>query len=236
VRRIIVLHPSHHVYLDGCAISNASTIETPLGPLKTCEETREALLSGPGNFTLTNRQVDEDEHSGEMQYPFIRHCIDLASKIGTSSINDIKVLPIMIGSISPSREREYAGYLSSLLLSADTFFVISSDFCHWGRRFEYNPYDKSKGEICDYIEWLDRLGMEKISMQDPGAFAEYLRTYKNTICGRHPIGVLLNCLDVVKREEGRVFGVTFEKYEQSERVKRGNGSSVSYASGVVDGV
>ena len=26
----------------------------------------------------------------------------------------------------------------------------------------------------------------------PEAFAEYMRQYKNTICGRHPIGVLLN--------------------------------------------
>ena len=26
----------------------------------------------------------------------------------------------------------------------------------------------------------------------PEVFTEYLRQYKNTICGRHPIGVLLN--------------------------------------------
>lgn len=26
----------------------------------------------------------------------------------------------------------------------------------------------------------------------PGPFADYLKQYKNTICGRHPIGVLLN--------------------------------------------
>jgi hypothetical protein len=27
---------------------------------------------------------------------------------------------------------------------------------------------------------------------DPQAFADYLSTYKNTICGRHPIAVLLH--------------------------------------------
>ena len=27
---------------------------------------------------------------------------------------------------------------------------------------------------------------------DPRAFAEYQAEYRNTICGRHPIGVLLN--------------------------------------------
>ena len=28
--------------------------------------------------------------------------------------------------------------------------------------------------------------------QDPGKFAEYLEKTKNTICGRHPIGILLH--------------------------------------------
>lgn len=37
--------------------------------------------------------------------------------------------------------------------------VCSSDFCHWGSRFRYQPHDKSHGEIADYIEWLDREGM-----------------------------------------------------------------------------
>lgn len=27
--------------------------------------------------------------------------------------------------------------------------------------------------------------------RDPAAFTEYLHTYRNTICGRHPISVLL---------------------------------------------
>lgn len=34
--------------------------------------------------------------------------------------------------------------------------------------------------------------MDIIEAMDPVAFAEYLKKYQNTICGRHPIGVLLN--------------------------------------------
>ena len=34
--------------------------------------------------------------------------------------------------------------------------------------------------------------MDVIEKLDPGGFCEYLRKYRNTICGRHPIGVLLN--------------------------------------------
>ncbi len=34
--------------------------------------------------------------------------------------------------------------------------------------------------------------MDIIESMDPVAFGEYLKKYQNTICGRHPIGVLLN--------------------------------------------
>jgi predicted class III extradiol MEMO1 family dioxygenase len=32
-KRVFILGPSHHVYLDGCALSKCSTYETPIGSL-----------------------------------------------------------------------------------------------------------------------------------------------------------------------------------------------------------
>lgn len=34
--------------------------------------------------------------------------------------------------------------------------------------------------------------MSLIEMMDTAGFADYLKKFGNTICGRHPIGVLLN--------------------------------------------
>ncbi|KOB65512.1 SWI5-dependent HO expression protein 3 [Operophtera brumata] len=78
-------------------------------------------------------------------------------------------------------------------------FVISSDFCHWGARFRYTWRDKTS-PIHQSIEWLDRQ-----------PFTDYLNKYGNTICGRHPIGVLL-------------------QYAQSSQCVTAQDSSVSYAS------
>jgi MEMO1 family protein len=33
IEHILMLHPAHHVYLQGCAVSGASVLETPLGDL-----------------------------------------------------------------------------------------------------------------------------------------------------------------------------------------------------------
>ena len=70
--------------------------------------------------------------------------------------------------------------------------MISSDFCHWGHSFDYMPYDKERSSsISGFIEKMDKQGIEKIEQQDGKAFNAYLQSTENTICGRHPIGVLL---------------------------------------------
>jgi hypothetical protein len=87
--------------------------------------------------------------------------------------------------------RIFAPYLDD----PSNFFVVSSDFCHWGSRFRYTPVDRTSSfesaqrPVHEYIEWLDREGMTAIEAQDGHRFNAYLKKHKNTICGRHPIAV-----------------------------------------------
>ena len=53
----------------------------------------------------------------------------------------------------------YGRILAPYFADPKNFFVISSDFCHWGRRFRYQPYDKAAGAIHESIEAMDREGM-----------------------------------------------------------------------------
>jgi len=77
---------------------------------------------------------------------------------------------------------------------------------------------------------------------DPGeahtAFADYLVRTQNTICGRHPIGVLLGALTVIGKgeEDGGMSKETlirWVKYDHSSDCVRLEDSSVSYASAFV---
>ena len=70
-----------------------------------------------------------------------------------------------------------------------TLFVVSSDFCHWGKRFRFtHKFDEFTDEdIYKSIEKLDRQGMTLIEQQDLAGFQSYLSETKNTICGRYPI-------------------------------------------------
>uniref|UniRef100_A0A7S4HWQ8 Protein MEMO1 n=2 Tax=Odontella aurita TaxID=265563 RepID=A0A7S4HWQ8_9STRA len=188
-----------------------------------------------------DRHIDEAEHSGEMQYPYIAKAIVDAAQGRAGGERDdtvleCRVLPIMVGALGTSAERRFGRILAPYLSRPEVFTVVSSDFCHWGRRFGYAPNGEGSprqhNEIAEYIEWLDRQGMNQIELQRPGAFADYLRTYSNTICGRHPIGVWLHAL-AANREAGReTTDVRFVRYAQSGRVKNMDESSVSYASAV----
>ena len=85
----------------------------------------------------------------------------------------------------------------------ENLFIVSSDFCHWGDRFDFmyltEKVDKQSNTISKQIEKLDKEGIRCIVEQDADKFGEYLETTDNTICGRHPIGVLLECLKQMDR-------------------------------------
>lgn len=222
IKRVFILGPSHHKSLPGCALTQTHTYETPLYDLKVDSEVTEELLA-TGKFDKMSISVDEDEHSIEMHLPYI-------AKVMQSKRNNFTVVPVLVGSTTHEKEAMYGKIFSKYLQNPENLFVISSDFCHWGKRFRYTYYDKSKGAIHQSIEDLDKTGMNIIEQLDTAGFYKYLDRYSNTICGRHPIGIFLNAVNDMK-SSGASF--KFHNYAQSSKCKKSDDSSVSYAAGTL---
>jgi MEMO1 family protein len=174
---------------------------------------------------------------------------------------EISVIPILVGAIDKKKEKAFGRILAPYLASTDTFFVISSDFCHWGTRFSYTfyfpqyppgstppiwlsrstalPRELSAFPIHESISALDHEAMELITLPPNTAhqahifLAEYLARTKNTICGRHPIGVLLGALTVLQEEHAKSPHLQWVRYEQSSQCLTIKDSSVSYASAFI---
>ncbi|KAF4622838.1 hypothetical protein D9613_001848 [Agrocybe pediades] len=248
IKRVFILGPSHHFYLNGCALSNCKEHETPIGNLPLDLDTIKELKD-TGNFETMSLKADEDEHSIEMHLPYVRKMF---------AGMDIRIVPIVVGSITQRTEASFGSILAPYLASDDTFFVISSDFCHWGTRFQYTfyypepaPSDKagiilsrsngpSDGHaIHESISRLDHEGMEALTMPPLTAeaahsqFAKYLAQTKNTICGRHPIGILLGALSALEKSNDIKPELRWVRYEQSSHCHSIRDSSVSYASAYV---
>ncbi|KAK6183286.1 hypothetical protein SNE40_010792 [Patella caerulea] len=224
VKRVFILGPSHHVRLSGCALSTTEKYQTPLFDLHIDSKIYEELYA-TGSFENMSLDTDESEHSIEMHLPYI-------AKVMESRRDEFTIVPILVGSLSPEKEQHYGKLLSRYLADPESLFVISSDFCHWGRRFHYTDYDQTKGEVWQSIEALDKKGMDIIEKMDPVGFTKYLLDYQNTICGRHPIGILLNCIDAIRKNgNGYKMSFKFTKYSQSSQCTSLQDSSVSYAAG-----
>ncbi|KAJ2295964.1 hypothetical protein IWW55_005262, partial [Coemansia sp. RSA 2706] len=87
--------------------------------------------------------------------------------------------------------------------------------------------------IWESIRRLDTAGMEAIAQVDHALFREYMDETENTICGNHPISVLLaavNALYPPDGSDGDGPRLRFIKYDQSSKVHSPSDSSVSYAS------
>nr|CAG4652008.1 EOG090X09ZA [Triops cancriformis] len=222
VKRVFILGPSHHVRLSGCALSTAVKYKTPLYDLTIDTEVYDELHA-TGSFEWMSLETDEDEHSIEMHLPYV-------AKVFENYKDAFTIVPILVGSLSTDKESHYGGILAKYLADPANLFIISSDFCHWGQRFRYTYYDRSCGEIHQSIEQLDHQGMSIIEQLDAVGFADYLKKYANTICGRHPIGVLLNAVQHLKKTlNGHRLSLKFLNYAQSSRCRSSSDSSVSYA-------
>lgn len=128
-------------------------------------------------------------------------------------------------------------------------------FCYRGTRFSYTYYypepapsatpaiklsgaaRPSAGHaIHESIRRLDHEAMELLTLPPSSAadahaaFSNYLAKTKNTICGRHPIGVLLGAMALLEKETEVHPVVKWVRYEQSSACLTVRDSSVSYAS------
>jgi AmmeMemoRadiSam system protein B len=229
--RVVILGPSHHVYMRSCGLTGADRLATPLGDLSVDTSLiQDWITQHPDLFQRISKQVDEDEHSLEMQLPFLAYIFRK---------RPVRVVPVMCGALSISKEQECGRFFAKVLEERGTLLIISTDFCHWGRRFRYTRgcgdeayrlrHEKAL-PLHQYIRALDSTGMRLIASKDAEAFGEYLQETGNTICGRHPLSVLLWALQDVAFPP--CWRIEFLHYAQSSACTDEQDSSVSYVAGV----
>lgn len=235
------------MYIANATISQCTHYKTPMGDLR-LDTTTIMELHRTGKFGKMTKSVDEEEHSLEMHLPYIYKV--LSRNFGKPA-EFPPLIPIMVGNTSPAKEREYGAIFAPYLEDETSVFIASSDFCHWGLRFSYTYYlpssetdtedgihlsarDKPEGPpIYAAIEHVDRRGMEIIESGDYDAYINYLETTGNTICGRHPIGIVMcarESLKAARKLNSRSTNYRFVRYERSSQCKKITDSSVSYAS------
>jgi len=124
--RVVVIGPSHRVYLKGTSIADYDRYETPFGTLPIERGTVEELKE---KFGLVFIPEAHQEHSTEVQMPFVKTYDPEAS-----------VVELVYGDEDPNR---LAQIISYLLEDPKTVVVISTDLSHY--------YDVQKAKRLDSI-------------------------------------------------------------------------------------
>jgi MEMO1 family protein len=115
IRRIVLIGPSHRVYLQGMAVPSAATFRTPLGSIPVDADLKAALLRR--DDVIEADAPHALEHSLEVQLPFLQLLFD-----------DFTLLPLVLGSASP---QQVGGALEDAWGDDTTLVLVSSDLSHY---------------------------------------------------------------------------------------------------------
>ncbi|KAG6298908.1 hypothetical protein E4U09_000441 [Claviceps aff. purpurea] len=243
--RVFVLGPSHTYYLQGCAVTTYGKHATPYGNLRVDLETLQKVKDA-GRMKDIPTSNDRAEHSLEMHLPYLyKRCEETFGAPDEFPT----IVPILIGDLDRDGEKSVGRLLAPYLRDEQNAFIISSDFCHWGANFQYMVYSPENDPtklmnlrvsdappvglpIHETIKVLDEATMDAVKSGSHDAFVDNLELTRNTVCGRHPIGVAMAALEIIAQEtkdptKGR-FKIT--QYQRSDDVLKPSESSVSYVS------
>ena len=218
--RVVILGPSHHEYFQGCGLTAFEKFDTPLGEIKVDTNYIKKLLKKKDLFFEVNKSVDIEEHSIEMELPFLKYIFNK---------KEFSIIPIIVGDNDLYTNKKIGNALYELYQDKNTLFVISSDFCHWGRNFGFTLYDKKFENIWESIQDLDKQALDIIEEIDSEKLDNYFKRTKNTICGRNPISIILSIVEKYKNVNNKKVEFIKAGYSQSNKVKSLYETSVSYA-------
>ena len=182
ITRVVIMAPTHRYPIQGCSILKVAYYQTPLGMVEVDQEVCRQLLKQKLFSTVS--EAHKEEHSIEIQLPFLQETIG----------NSFKIVPILIGDIGDKDYQTIADALKPVI-NDTTLLLVSSDFTHYGSRFGYQPFAKEKQEsLAENLRQLNFGAAEPIMNKDFDAFIDYQKKTGITVCGYRSIGILLKLL------------------------------------------
>jgi AmmeMemoRadiSam system protein B len=121
IERVILLGPSHRVYVRGMAVPSVDSFDTPLGRVTIDAELRTTILGLPA--VVVDDEPHRQEHSLEVELPFLQTVLERFT-----------LLPLSVGDTT---SEEVATVLDAVWGGPETLIVISTDLSH------YHQYDEA---------------------------------------------------------------------------------------------
>jgi hypothetical protein len=227
-KRIFLLGPSHHEWLDGASVNTEyDYYATPLGNVKVDLETAQKLIETDSVFSYRAKAHDR-EHCLEVQLPFLQR-----------RFGDVPpIVPIIISTNDFRKLKRIAETLRPYM-TEENLFVVSSDFSHYPKYEDACEVDAKTGKAVEsgdverFIAQLEenaRSGVRNLATSACGELA--IATLMLMMDGQYEVKHLLyqNSGDIDNHDHSRVVGyhafaiIRSLPLPPSQRGGKGNGT------------
>lgn len=168
VDTVVIVAPSHRIWLDECAVSDEDAYETPLGLVPLDKHFIAALSS----LLRLQRIHGDAEHSIEIQLPFLQR-----------QLSEFQLVPILMSTDDVAVSQRLATAVAEIIRGrrvedGRVLLVASSDMHHI--------------ENYDEVVRRDRPVVDAIAAYDLEQVARLLMDRRCSVCGRMPILAVLH--------------------------------------------
>ena len=167
---VVIFGAVHAVRGRQAALFSSGCWETPIGPVEVDARLAERVL-GHTNLILDDAYAHEQEHSIEVQVPFIRHLLPGA-----------KILPIMVPPMPNAAEVGESVARTIQTYRSDAVVIGSTDLTHYGPSFGFTP----QGIGPQGLHWAkgvnDRRMIQRILALDAASIVPEAAGHRNA-CG-----------------------------------------------------
>lgn len=143
IKRVVLLGPSHQVAFKGLAVPESDTFKTPLGNIPIDQKGIQLLSDLPQ--VIASDIAHRDEHSLEVQLPFLQEILD-----------DFSLIPLVVGD---AERHEVAEVIERLWGDEHTLIVISTDLSHYHEYYEAKKLDRATSDAISCLK-PDLIGYE----------------------------------------------------------------------------
>jgi len=175
---VVLVGPSHHAAFDGVALHARGGWDTPLGRAAIDEEIAQALLDAD-RVVFDDPGVHRDEHSLEMQMPFLQRVVP-----------GLRIVPLLMGSQSRREVEALGAALGKALAGRRALLVASSDLSH------YQP--------AAVANRLDAVVVDAVGRFDDESLLRRLETHDNVACGGGPVVAVMKAARALGADQSSV--------------------------------
>ncbi|KPJ60728.1 MAG: hypothetical protein AMJ46_05270 [Latescibacteria bacterium DG_63] len=207
---VLLLGPSHRVFVTGAAVYTSGSFETPLGRVQIDEESAKAIINSHSEFTADDASHSL-EHSLEVQLPFLQRVL-----------KDFKIVPIITRELPTHRCEELGRVLADCTKDKKVLLVASSDLSHYPT---YEDASEADGETLESWKTMD---LEKIASKEDEILHRRMPNLSCTMCGGTAVMIVMAASKALGADT-----ISVVKYANSGDITGDKSGVVGYGAAVI---